>query len=217
MPTPITNVTKQLTYKTPNHQWSLSDSEGKTATVTYTGPDKIWVFVDNDTTKISPPFYTSKDDGDSIPVPPGMTRVMLSAEVQTDLKVMAMLQYYLVTEPVGYSETAVALPDGSTWLDRSPLFVTDIHEVDTVTYNLQTSTWNFGYRTSPVAWEDIINARNAKLTASDGRISPDMPDALKAQWVEYRAKLRNFPATMGRGTVNEIEAWKCQLPNPPVE
>lgn len=216
MPTPITNVTKQLTYKTPNKQWSTDDSLGKTATVTYTGPDKLWVFVDDDTRKISPPFYNSSNDGDSIPVPPGMTRVMLSAEVQTDLKVMVMLQNYCVTEPVGYTSTEVSLPDGTVWFDRSPLFVGDIHDIDSVTYNLETSTWNFGYRTSPVTWDDIINARNAKLTASDGRISPDMPEALKAVWVEYRAALRNFPVTMGRGTANEVEAWKCQLPNPPV-
>ena len=217
MPTPITNVTKQLTYKTPNQQWSTNDSQGKTATITYTGPDRLWVFVDNDTKKISPPFYNSQNDGDSIPVPPGMTRVMLDAEVQDDLKVMAMLQSYCVTEPVGYTETPVALPDGSTYLECAPLRVSDIHQVDTVTYNLETSSWNFGYRISPVTWDDIINARNAKLTASDGRISPDMPEALKAVWVAYRAALRNFPATMGRGTANEIAAWKCQLPNPPVE
>ena len=216
MPTPITNVTKQLTYKTPNEQWSTNDSQNKTATVTYTGPDKLWAFIDDDTQRISPPVYTSLHDGDSIPVPPGMTRVMLDANVQDDLKVMAMLNGMLVTEPVGYTETAVALPDGSTYLDRSPLFVTDIHNIDTVTYNFGTRSWNFSYRTSPVAWEDIINARNAKLTASDGRISPDMPEALKTVWTEYRAALRNFPATMGRGTANEVAAWKCQLPNPPV-
>jgi hypothetical protein len=217
MPTPITTVTKTLTYKTPNEQWGNSDSEGKTATATYSGPDKFWVFVDNDTRKISPPFYNSMQDGDSIPVPPGMTRVLLSADIQDDLKIIAMLDRTLFSEPDGYAQTEEELPDGSIYTGFLPLTVTDIYNIDTVTRNFESTSWEFSYRAASVTWNDIMNARNGQLTASDGRVAPDMPESLKAMWIEYRQKLRDFPATMGRGTVAEVDAWKCQLPNPPVE
>lgn len=217
MPTPITTVTKTLTYKTPNEAWMTDDSEGKTGTVTYTGPDNIWVFVDNDTRKISPPYYTSKDDGPDIPVPPGMTRVMLSAESQTDLAVMAVLDRTLISEPDGYTETEEALPDGTVWIVGDPIHITTVHDLDTITYNFTSNTWEFEYRTSPITWTDVINARNGMLTASDGRIAPDMPESLKSQWIEFRQKLRDFPTIMGRGTPNEVAPWKCQLPKPPVE
>ena len=66
MPTPITIVTKQLTYTCPDELYSQSVAAGNTATVTYTGPDRMWVFVDDDTHTISLPGYTSMDDGADI-------------------------------------------------------------------------------------------------------------------------------------------------------
>ena len=33
------------------------------------------------------------------------------------------------------------------------------------------------------------------LVATDSKISPDMPDSVKAPWVEVRTKLRDLPAT----------------------
>ena len=42
--------------------------------------------------------------------------------------------------------------------------------------------------------EFIRSMRDAKLAASDGKIAPDMPEALKQQWLDYRQKLRDLPA-----------------------
>ena len=47
MPT-NTIVTKTFTYKVPNSMYGSSDSDGKTVTASYNGPDRCWVFVDTD-------------------------------------------------------------------------------------------------------------------------------------------------------------------------
>ena len=42
-----------------------------------------------------------------------------------------------------------------------------------------------------------------------------MPTAIKQPWIDYRAALRNLPATFGYGTDNETEAWKVNMPDHP--
>ena len=41
-----TEITKQFTYDIPDDYLSQTNSKGDTATATYTGPEKLYVFVD---------------------------------------------------------------------------------------------------------------------------------------------------------------------------
>jgi hypothetical protein len=66
-----------------------------------------------------------------------------------------------------------------------------------------------------VTWDQIIDARNGALTATDGKISPDQPDAIKQPWITYRQALRDLPATFNYGDADEIEAWKVNMPATP--
>jgi hypothetical protein len=83
---------------------------------------------------------------------------------------------------------------------------------------IDNSTWN----TMPliddgITWDQILNSRNSMLAATDGKISPDMPDAIKQPWVTYRQALRDLPAAYNYGTDTEIAAWKVQIPVQPGE
>jgi hypothetical protein len=215
MATPITVVTKTLTYKCPDDEYVSTDSLNKTGTVTYAGPDKTWVMVDGDTNKISLPAYTSLDDGDSIPVPPGMYRVELSAEQHTDLIIMSLIDRLRITEPEGIVDVEELLPDGSVYVKTDPLHLTTVHNITDITYDTVSSTWSLPYREQDITWDDKINIRNGALAASDGRIAPDMPNSLKQKWIDYRAALRDLPTTFGRGTDNEVSPWKVTLPTAP--
>ena len=53
------------------------------------------------------------------------------------------------------------------------------------------------------------------LVASDSKIAPDMPDAVKAPWVAYRQALRDLPTVFKKGESDEIPAWKVQFPLAP--
>lgn len=217
MPTPITVVTKTLTYTCPDELYSLSVAAGNTGTVTYTGPDRMWVMVDNDTNKISLPAYTSMDDGDLIPVPPGMTRIEVTADDQNGLIILSLIDRSRISEPDGYTETTETMPDGSEWIIGTPIHLTSVHSIFEITYDFDNNTWNMPLSTSPVTWDDVLNARNGMLLASDGRIAPDMPDALKQQWIDFRQALRDLPTIFGKGTDNEVAPWKIKLPTAPME
>ena len=53
------------------------------------------------------------------------------------------------------------------------------------------------------------------LVASDSKIAPDMPDAVKAPWIAYRTALRDIPATYKKGESDEVAPWKVTWPLAP--
>ena len=211
----ITTVTTDLTYVCPDDFYSQSVANGDTATASYTGPDRLWVFVDNATTNIELPAYSERDDGATIPVRLGCTKVEITSDTQQGLTLLALIEPGNLADPTGHAVVNETLPDGSVHSTTSPIALRSAYSIRTVTY--VDGTWTIPLQTSDKTWDDIINARDGMLTSSDGRIAPDMPAALKQQWVDYRAALRNFPSTMGRGTADEVPAWKCALPTSPVE
>ena len=215
MPTPITTTTVNFNYKIADELYSQTDTQGKTLPATYTGPDRIWVFVDAATGTQIPGngFYTTADDGPDIPTPLGELKVEIVA-AENPL-IISSIYSRACTFPglVGKTET---LASGQEHL----LPQEDIHHTyntNELTYNTVSKTWILPYRASPTTWDDILNVRGAKLTASDGRVAPDMPETLKAAWVAYRQKLRDLPTTFGKGTPSETPAWKIQFPDQPAE
>jgi hypothetical protein len=215
MPTPITTTTVNFNYKIADELYSQTDTQGKTLPAIYTGPDRIWVFVDAATGTLIPGnrFYTTADDGPDIPTPAGELKVEIVA-AENPL-IISTIYARACTFPglVGKTETLV---NGVVTL----LAQEDIHNtynMAELTYNAVSKTWSMPYKASPVTWDDVLNIRNGRLTASDGRIAPDMPANLKTVWMEYRQKLRDLPTTFGKGTPSETPAWKIQFPDQPAE
>jgi hypothetical protein len=208
-------VTTDLTWICPDDFFSQSVANGDTATASYTGPDRLWVFVNNETNLIEFPAYSEADNGATIPTMFGTTKVEITTETQEGLMLLALLVGEALADPTGHAEANETLPNGSVHTTTTPIALESAYSQMTATY--VDGTWTLPLRESPTAWSDILNARNGQLTASDGRIAPDMPAALKQQWVDYRQLLRDYPSTMGYGTADEVAAWKCSLPMQPVE
>lgn len=216
MPTPITEITKEFTYKIADSIYAATDLNNRTAAAVYTGPDRIWVFVNNETgdfSRISPPL-TSLEDGDAVPVPIGHIRVEIVAE--DNPMIISLIKEDCVT----YSDTSLTTenlpePYGSVSFNTFPS-LSQTYNVDELSYNIEEDSWRpLNYITSHTTWQNIISSRNVMLTASDGRISPDMPDAVKQPWITYRQALRDLPAVYGYGTDNEIASWKVKFPEQP--
>jgi len=214
MPTPIINTSVSFSYPVPDSLFGQVDSEGKTVSAIYSGPDRAWVFVDADTGIFdqSEPVFTSKDDGADLPTPLGYRKVEIVAQDNPLIMSLILTNNTTLVDTIEESEE---LPDGNVFIFpiRSPGNTYDNRQL---THN--GTNWEpLIYRSSDITWDDVLNRRNGLLVASDGRISPDMPEPLKATWVEYRRKLRDITITYGKGTENEVEAWKVQLPLPPQE
>lgn len=217
MPTPITETTVTFTYKIADKLYSTLDTQNKTGSATYTGPDRIWVFVDATTGKFCQHYsdLTTREDGADVPVPIGTRKIEIVAA--QDPLIISLIRANMCSTN---NQTVVreTLPTGDEITYNGTATPNQTYELSELTYDLNNNAWlTPPYRIMNITWDDIINARNGLLTASDGKIAPDMPDALKTIWTTYRQALRDLPTTFGRGTVNEIEAWKVKYPAHPAE
>jgi hypothetical protein len=213
MQTPITNTTVTFTYNIADEQYSSSNSENKTVTAIYTGPDRSWIFVNAATgdVEMQHPILTTRDDGADVPSPVGTRKVEVVAA--TDPIVMALI-YPGKVEVQDQEMVTEILPDGSELTIEAKTRIDQTYELDELVHN--GSEWILpAFKRSNITWTDVINARNGQLLASDGKISPDQPDSVKQPWIDFRNTLRNLPATFGRGTANETAAWKISMPKAP--
>lgn len=216
MPTPITNTSVTFNYNIADEMYSQTNTQNKTATATYTGPDRIWAFVWNSNGKLADhPTLTSLDDGADVPTPMDMTKVEIVAE-DTPLIMSIIFPQRAVTQ--NQNTISETLPDGSIKQYNEFHEVGQTYSSDDLVFDIENKVWSDPpFMKSPISWTDLITVRNEMLKASDGRIAPDMPESLKNLWINYRQSLRDFPATFGYGTNNEIAAWKISLPPYPVE
>lgn len=213
MPTPITETTVNFTYNIADELYASTTDAGRTASATYTGPDRVWIFVHEDTGLFSQiqPVLTSMEDGAEVPVPVNHRRVEVVAA--DDPVIMGIICEDKVTY-ADESKTQETLPDGTVIEFEAVATLSQTYNKDELVHD--GSSWTLGpMKGEPFTWEDVLNGRNGALEGSDGKISPDMPDEIKQPWIDYRQKLRDLPATFGYGTADEIAAWKVEMPREP--
>ena len=215
-----TIATKTFTYKVPNDRYGQDDSDGNTVSITYEGVDKIYVFVDADgdhkgKRNISLNELKEADDGATVPLPDGTVRVEVT--LADDPLMMAIFRPGGSTNTYNSdSEVTETFGDYTfKYQAKADVGITYVHESQ-CEYDIDNATWKTpAYRAPDVDWDDVIENRDAMLEGSDGKISPDMPDAVKAPWVAYRAALRDLPTVYNKGESDEVPAWKVQYPLAP--
>ena len=186
MPTPIKETTVTFTYPIANELYSQSSSENRIATAEYTGPDRIFVFVNAETGDYNPAdrVLTTQDDGGDVPVPVGSRRVEVTADADP-----AILGLFLPQKCTVQGQTTITddMPNGSTYSYNGTATIDQTYNLDDLLHN--GTEWVLpNFKPSFVTWEEIINNRTNLLLASDGKISPDQPDSVKQPWIDYRQR-----------------------------
>lgn len=208
---PILN--KTFTYAIPDEWRSKSFAAGKTGTWTYRGPRYLTFEIDKDTGRETGWCLTTERELQR-PVPLNCVRVevdctkdenALLCEIANDVGDPAAVEFrtnrvweVLHQPPEGYTPTYYTK-------EFEPR---DIYDEMNITYNFDTKEfhlpvkgWEIEGRID-VTWDDIKTLRNRMLTSSDGKVSDDMPEALKAKWMKYRQLLRDLPTALA-----EFEPW----------
>ena len=199
------------------HEWELplpneflvdhSQSEGKTRTVTYHGPDKIYLQIGADGRELYGPL--AEDDlADGRPTPVDVVELF---EVDcTVYPLICQLRGPVIDErqeekdPEDIPHPGSPLIEGYPQFNYAlPLFPSDVFDSRTLrvvdgiptvgTFSVQQKLAN---SETDKTWDDIRAHRDRELNNSDGSIAEDMPESMKTAWKEYRQKLRDFPATM---------------------
>ena len=208
----MAKIQKSFTYDVPDDYLHQTRTLNKSGVWTYDGHDKIWVFVDAETNKLTGDFKTPDEDGEIYPTPLHLIKVEVDCSVNPLLACLVgadeVRDYNLLDQ---HEET---LPDGSTY--SRPLVPPPDHtyEMTEIVYNPITGTFvtTYPWKKPHVTWQDIRDWRTRNLVMSDTKVLDDMPAAVKAQWEEHRQKLRDLPQTYGAasGGTPPVDPWKVQ-------
>lgn len=204
----ITKIEKTFTYNIPDEYLHEEFTLNKTATWTYSGPDKIWIFVDKETKKIISRFhYTERDNGAEVPCPEDQYKVLVDANVNPLLASM-------IHNEVDYGKLPhdeETLPDGSVYRSPNPIPPDHCYELIEVEYDPVTNQFATPYpcKKPHITWEQLLDVRNNMLKASD-QLYRMAADEDKAAWEEYRQKLRDLTKTFAG-----VDPWKVPFPDQP--
>ncbi len=205
----ITRISKKFTYNIADQYLYQTNDLKRTAEWTYEGPDKLWIFVNNETNKINSRFhYTERDNGAEVPTPVGLTKVLV------DCNVNPLLGSLLYDEKVygDLPHTVENLPEGNTYGHPDPIPPDHTYELIEIEYNPVTGSFKepYPWKKPHMTWERLLEVRNNMLLASDYRYAQATTEEKKAEWETYRQKLRDISTTY-----EGIDPWKVPFPQEP--
>jgi len=184
-----------------------STSEGKTRKTTYHGPDKLYLQIGEDGSEIHGPL-TEDNILDGRPVPADVvewvevdcTKNPLLCQLRGPIDNSKQEEY---TGTVLVSSKTPKIEGYPQFSYNTPLMPSDIYDkynIKVVDGEVQiprfTDTQKLLDRNSDLTWDDIRGKRDDVLSATDGKVTEDMPEAMKEDWKNYRQLLRDLPATL---------------------
>lgn len=210
----MAKIVKKYTYNIADDYLYQTNDLGKTAEWTYNGPDKIWVFVDKETLKlVNNVFYTEEENGANIPEP--LDQIKVEIDCDKDPLLGSLFHADHLEGHIDYStlpKYTETMPDGTVY--SRPLHPTPDHtyELFDLEYDVIAGEFKkpYPWKKPHVTWDDIRLVRNRALDISDFKINSDMPASLKAEWEEYRQKMRDIPQTYAGK-----DPWKITFPETP--
>jgi len=203
-----TQVEVTFTYDVPDKYLGQTNELKKTATFTYKGPDKLWIFVDNTTKKIISRFhYTEGEDGAHVPTPEGQTKVFIDANVNP---VIAALCHNEVDYGL-LEHTHEELPNDTLYghpVDTPPDHTYEIQDIE-YDFDKQEFVKPYPWKQPHIEWADVLKWRDNALTHSDMMLH-NAPADQKEAWKVYRQQLRDVPQAFAG-----VDPWKITFPHAP--
>ncbi len=202
-------IEKTFSYKLPDQYLYQTSNQNKTGRWTYRGPDKLWIFADEDTGKLRGAFhYTEKEDGATVPTPQGQIKILVEAEKDPIIASMVYNSVDYGTLP----HTTEQLPDGAVYKCPNPTPPDHTYELTEIVYDNTNKRFiePFPWKKPHMTWEELKSARDGILAGSDASLAKVIDPAVKQQWEIYRQKLRDLPRTFAG-----VDPWKVPFPNAP--
>ncbi len=187
----MAHIQKTVTYNMPDEYEGTTNTQGKTSTMPYDGPEQLILWVDKESGEIEQTW--DPDDYTDAPIPLNIEVHTIDADSDENCVKIGMLfggfampkVYEVRVGPSGDKNSEVVDPS-----DARKIF-----DENAVVENWQISPIPFKSDWRHKTDEFIREERNGKLKDCDGRIAADMTDdAVKQAWIDYRQKLRDIPA-----------------------
>jgi hypothetical protein len=214
----MNKITHKFVYDLPDDYLAQSNTLGKVGTWTYNGPDKLWIFLDNDTNKIVGHFLTEDDNGGNVPVP--LDRYRIEIDPTVDPIIATLIGADEIPDYATLEQYTEELPDGNIY--TRPLVPPPDHtyELLDITYDQKNSKFvtPLPWKKPHITWDGIRQWRNTLLENTDHRVLSDMPESVTTKWNEYKQALRDLPQVYGASSgsaIPPVDPWKVQPINPP--
>lgn len=204
------NISKEFTYPVTDDQYSMTNEEGKTGTLTYNGPAKKYVVIDRDTNRMTGRCITESeweagfnDDDDSD---------VYAVEVNCDENTLicAMLQSGgSGINPETVPEIIEEIPGYPLAYTRNdPMLPDHVYEVEEIEYDPGAGVFvkPFPWKKPIDTWEDMLRRRNNLLANADKNLSEDLPTSIYNKVAKYKQWLRDLPEAFGVGWTVTIDA-----------
>jgi hypothetical protein len=202
------NVTKVLTYTLPDKLYSTEATLGKTSTQEYNGPNALVLYVHKESGSIFETWWP-EDEPYERPRDDSIERVVFYPETDEDYIKIAIIHGGLGELKI--YEVAVGPDDQENSTLRDPSDLRMVYDEGGVEKDY---TAPLGFKLPDRERDDnfIRTLRNNFLIESDRKVAPDMPEAVKQQWLDYRQKLRDLPKDWA-----DCPNWLIRFPTAPDE
>ena len=213
----MAEITKEFTYDIPDTYLAQTNTNGDTATATYTGPERLYVFVDAETGRNTldqtPPDEDFIYNPSTDTVAEGERLVELDCAGEDTLMCAIYLPH---TVSLTQTNQTVALPDGyGNYEFPWPPYPDHAYEYNLCSHDEGTGDWTLTWKQPWQTWATLIQLRNDRLDSTDHRVAEDMPASVKQPWIDFRQKLRDLPTTWGYNTDSEYPAHQVKFPEEP--
>jgi hypothetical protein len=206
----------EMTYPVPDKYLSQSTAAGRTATLSYLGPDTIWVDVHKDGDRkgkwTSAPIKTNyHDDGDiegtdddmtvaieALPVPLDAIRVKIDCTKDAHICSIWTDPHTVGDDRGSYDKLPQVqdkLADGTVYYERpadDKIPPDHIWNKNETTWNSKTKKWDLVLLKTWNSWENVRAVRNKLLAETD--MKKMLPEGEEYDaWEAYRQELRDLP------------------------
>ena len=164
----INIITKEFSYNVPDEYLLNTNANGEQHTLSYTGPDAIYIAVNKSTGKVewASGFEAVDGTGDDL--------TLMNQRASADAKVIKVIAEdtpvicWLALSPdvdrdAGPQKEYKLVGDDTVYYSRPATIYPDhCYEEEDITYNLNTDTWNtFPWKGPHMNWENLLGAATA--------------------------------------------------------
>jgi hypothetical protein len=208
----MAKISKIFSYNLADDYLAQTNDLQKTALWTYNGPDKVWVFIDNETKKLfNTTYYTAEMNGADIPTPEGTTKLEINCAnnglIGTLLGACDPIDGSTLPQ---FSET---LPNGEIYERPMSPMPDHTYEINDATYDFNTDEWTLPWKQTWVTWEQLISRRDGLLTdvTIEMRNVRDLPESIQTLFDAYKLELENLETNW-----EGYPAYKVWIPVHPI-
>lgn len=199
------NISKDFTYKLADEIFVNSSEKNRNTTLTYNGPEKIYLIIDADTNKLTGRDITSEiyetynknADND----------YAIEVDCNADTLVCAIWQKHEFEDSRIEELTEEIEHNGYPYSYNEPPKPIETYELTEIEYDPSRKSFvkPFPWKKPEMTWDILFDLRNSAINASDVISSEDLPESLATKVKNYRQYLRDFPEIYGVSWTIKIE------------